>query len=132
MSSPEAEITALKAEIAKYGRLFDDAATPEERIMLGNMITETKRTLNNLMTLSGNVTDCDFNNPTVYQYSTAIFISLHRSYLMNLTPLFLLYIYFLTASARTDPATPGKCCVFSLNCDIFIYLKLGFCVLFVL
>ena len=38
--------------------------------------------------------------------SHPICIYLYRSYLMKLTPCLLLYIYFLTALARTDPA-PG-------------------------
>jgi hypothetical protein len=39
-------------------------------------------------------------------YSNPIFILLYRSYLIKLTPMFLLYIYFVTDPARTDPV-PG-------------------------
>ena len=56
MSSIEAKITALEDEIGKYEGLFDAATTPEERIVLGNMITAARNQLTELMRLSGNFT----------------------------------------------------------------------------
>ena len=68
MSSLEKDITALKAEIAKYERLFDAATTPEERVVLGNIITAKQNTLTELIKLSGIITDCDFNNPAAFNF----------------------------------------------------------------
>jgi len=69
MSSLEEDIIALKAEIAKYDRLFDAATTPEERKdRLLEAITAKENRLTELIKLSGNVTDCCSNNPAVFHF----------------------------------------------------------------
>jgi len=55
MNANEVKIAALEAEIAELQTERRAATAPEERIVLGNMITEKQRTLNILMTQSGNL-----------------------------------------------------------------------------
>jgi len=56
MSSLEAKITALEDEIAELQAERRAATTPEERIVLGNMITAARNQQTELMRLSGNFT----------------------------------------------------------------------------
>jgi len=68
MSSIAEDIAVLKTAIAKFEGLLDAATTPEERRDLLQVITATRTQQTELIRLSGNVTDCDFNNPAVFYF----------------------------------------------------------------
>ena len=48
--TPQEEIDNLKSEIDGYKNGLRDATTPEDRRMYGALITETRKTLNTLLT----------------------------------------------------------------------------------
>ena len=50
MSALQEEIDILKSEIEGYKKDFSVATTPEDRRMYGGLITETRKTLNTLLT----------------------------------------------------------------------------------
>ena len=69
MSSTKEGMAALEASIAKYEGLFDAATTaPENKRLLLAAITALRTQQTELMKLSGNCTDCDFHNPTVFHF----------------------------------------------------------------
>ena len=49
MSTPEDKISALDAEIAEYRDMLKAAITLEEKKIYGDIITETRKTLNILL-----------------------------------------------------------------------------------
>ena len=50
MSALQAKIDSLEAEIEGYRNDLSVATTPEDRRMYGGLITETRKTLNTLLT----------------------------------------------------------------------------------